>query len=235
MRHNADAAGGPRAVVSMVLSAIVTTQLRVVAAVLAAVTIGIGLLSTSTAQAAVSRLVPADRPGVEVNPGIGEIQEAAEKLQARQAMLQTQAQARRAKLVKAIKQERTLRTRVVKIARAQIGDSYVRGGSGPSRFDCSGLTSYVIKQATGRKLPHQSRAQYHAVKRISAKSAKPGDLVFFFKRGARHVGIYIGGGRMIDATNPAKDVRVSPIYGSWGKSRVSGFGRVIPSATTAAA
>ena len=235
MRHNGKLQGGTRAVVSMVTSAIVTTQLRVVAAVLAAVAIGMGLLSTSTAQAAVGRLAPDDRPGVEVNPGVDELQDATEQLQARQAAMQSQAQVRRAKIAQAVKRERALRTRVVKIARAQIGDSYVRGGAGPSRFDCSGLTSYVIKQATGRKLPHQSRSQYHAVKRISAKSAKPGDLVFFFKRGARHVGIYIGGGRMIDATNPAKDVRVSPVYGSWGKSRVSGFGRVIPSATAAAA
>ena len=235
MRQNETLHGGPRAVVSMVISAVVTTHLRVVAAVLAAVAIGMGMLATSTAQAAVDRSVPTDLPNVEVNPGVGELQAAGERLQARQAALQIQAQARRAKLALAVKHERQLRARVVKIARSHIGDDYVRGGTGPSRFDCSGLTSYVIKQATGRKLPHQSRAQYAAVKKISGKSAKPGDLVFFFKRGARHVGIYIGGGRMIDATNPVKDVRVSPVYGDWGKSRVSGFGRVIPSATAAAA
>lgn len=214
-----------------------TAHLRVTAVVLAGIVVVLGAMTTSTATAV-------DAPGntdiatsdallsgtsatssetVAVTLAIEEL--VTQRAQMRTAILT----ARNSRFARALRHEKYLRNKVIRIARAQIGDPYVRGAGGPTAFDCSGLTSYVIKQATGRSLPHQSRAQYSAVKKISRKSAKPGDLVFFFRNGARHVGIYIGGGRMIDATNPGTDVRVSPVYGSWGASRVSGFGRVIPS------
>ncbi len=125
-------------------------------------------------------------------------------------------------------QVQRLRDRIVSIARKQVGDRYSAGASGPSSFDCSGLTRYVYRVAVGKALPHQSYAQYSRVKKISRKSARPGDLVFFFRGGAHHVGIYIGNGRMVDAAGYGKGVRVSPITGSWWSRTYSGMGRLLP-------
>lgn len=121
-----------------------------------------------------------------------------------------------------------VRTRIVQVARKQIGDRYAAGRTGPDAFDCSGLTRFVYKTATGRDLPHHSRAQWAKVKRIKKSQAQPGDLVFFFKRGAHHVGIYIGNGKMIDAPGYGERVRVSPISGSWWGRTYSGMGRILP-------
>jgi cell wall-associated NlpC family hydrolase len=121
-----------------------------------------------------------------------------------------------------------LRMKVVSFAKAQIGDRYVAGAAGPNRFDCSGLTRYVFKSVIGKELPHQSHAQYANVKKISKKNARPGDLVFFFRNGAHHVGIYIGGNKMVDAVGYGSGVRVSPISGSWWSATYSGMGRVLP-------
>lgn len=123
---------------------------------------------------------------------------------------------------------RQMRTRIVQVARKQIGDRYSPGRMGPDAFDCSGLTRYVYKAATGKTLPHSSRAQYTKVKRIKRSQAQPGDLVFFFKNGAHHVGVYIGGGKMIDAPGVGGRVRVSPISGSWWSRSYTGMGRVLP-------
>ena len=117
--------------------------------------------------------------------------------------------------------------RIVQVAKKQVGDRYSAGSSGPSAFDCSGLTRYVYKVATGKELPHHSRSQYAKVKKVSRKNAKPGDLVFFFGGGAHHVGIYIGNGKMVDAAGYGKGVRVSPISGSWWSRTYSGIGRIL--------
>lgn len=120
-----------------------------------------------------------------------------------------------------------VRSRIIEIAKDQIGDRYVPGRSGPDGFDCSGLVRYVFKQAMGKELPHQSRAQYGKVERISVEEAQPGDLVFFFRNGAHHVGIYIGKGKMIDAPGRGHRVRVSPITGSWWGRTFTGMGRIV--------
>ena len=120
------------------------------------------------------------------------------------------------------------RARVLKVARDQLGDRYSAGATGPNAFDCSGFTRYVYKVATGKELPHRSQSQYAVVKRIPLKQAKPGDLVFFFRNGAHHVGIYIGGKKMIDAAGYGEGVKVSPITGSWWSQTYSGVGRILP-------
>ena len=121
-----------------------------------------------------------------------------------------------------------MRTDLVKVARKQIGDRYSAGSSGPNAFDCSGLTRYVYKVVTGKELPHYSGAQYASAKKISRSKARPGDLVFFMRGGAHHVGLYIGNGKMIDAPGYGEPVRVSPISGSWWSRTYSGIGRILP-------
>ena len=124
---------------------------------------------------------------------------------------------------------RALRVRasVVHVARTKVGSRYVAGRSGPTKFDCSGLALYVVKKATGRSLPHYSKAQFRATKRVAKSALRPGDLVFFFRRGAHHVGIYIGGGRMVSATNPRHGVKIDSVFSGWYGSRYSGAGRLI--------
>lgn len=112
------------------------------------------------------------------------------------------------------------------IAEAQkhLGKSYSWGGNGPSTFDCSGYTKYVFAQI-GVNLSRTSGSQYSQATKISASQAKPGDLVFFdYGSGIAHVGIYVGGGQMINAQD--NGVKYDNIYGAgWGKYLV-GFGRV---------
>ncbi|MFD8548539.1 NlpC/P60 family protein [Streptomyces sp. NPDC059649] len=102
-------------------------------------------------------------------------------------------------------------------ARAQIGKPYVWGATGPSSYDCSGLTQAAWK-AAGVDLPRTTWDQVKVGQRVATKDLQPGDLVFFFDD-ISHVGMYIGGGKMIHAPHPGANVREEsiyymPIYGS---------------------
>jgi cell wall-associated NlpC family hydrolase len=96
------------------------------------------------------------------------------------------------------------------------------GGQNGSRvvgFDCSGLTRYAFAQA-GLSLPRTAAAQAGAGTRIPAsagiKALKPGDLVFYGYLPTRdstihHVGIYLGGGHIINAARPGTTVRIDSV------------------------
>lgn len=114
----------------------------------------------------------------------------------------------------------------VRYALSQVGDRYVRAASGPTAFDCSGLTLRAWSQA-GVSLPHYSVAQFQTTRRIPLSEARPGDLVFYFGGGTKHVGMYIGNGKMVHAANPRTGVVISPVLGSWYRSKFSGVGRVV--------
>lgn len=89
--------------------------------------------------------------------------------------------------------------RAVAYARSKIGSGYRWGGTGPSSFDCSGLTSAAWRSA-GVSIPRTANAQWHGLPRVSLKALRPGDLVAFgYSSGyADHIGIYAGGGLLID-------------------------------------
>jgi cell wall-associated NlpC family hydrolase len=95
-------------------------------------------------------------------------------------------------------------------ALAQVGKSYVYGAAGPSSFDCSGLTMAAWSQA-GVSLPHSSSAQYNSGQHISESELQPGDLVFYYSP-ISHVGMYIGGGKIVNALNPGSGVKVSGLH-----------------------
>lgn len=107
--------------------------------------------------------------------------------------------------------------KVLSFARSQIGKPYVWGASGPSSYDCSGLTQAAWK-AAGVDLPRTTWDQVEVGERVAPKDLLPGDLVFFYDD-ISHVGIYIGDGKMIHAPKPGANVREEsiyymPIYGS---------------------
>ena len=98
----------------------------------------------------------------------------------------------------------------VNYALAQVGDAYVYGAAGPSAFDCSGLTMMAWAQA-GVGLPHSSSAQMGSGTPVSSSSLQPGDLVFYYSP-VSHVGMYIGGGRIVHAANPSSGVQISGVF-----------------------
>ncbi|MGW8375445.1 NlpC/P60 family protein [Streptomyces sp. ODS28] len=106
--------------------------------------------------------------------------------------------------------------RAVAYARKQVGLPYLWGGEGPpagdAGFDCSGLTQAAYA-AAGITLPRTAQQQYVAGPRIPSQQAlRAGDLVFYgsSERSVDHVGLYVGGARMIDAPSPGKKIRLGP-------------------------
>ncbi|MFC7809066.1 C40 family peptidase [Streptomyces olivaceus] len=91
-------------------------------------------------------------------------------------------------------------------AQSKIGTPYVYGATGPSSFDCSGLTSWAYSQA-GVGIPRTSEAQTGAGTRISSMGdLQVGDLVFFFND-LHHVGLYAGNGQVLHAPRTGTVVR----------------------------
>jgi len=91
-------------------------------------------------------------------------------------------------------------------AQTKIGTPYVYGASGPSSFDCSGLTSWAYAQA-GVSIPRTSQEQANIGTRIYSQSdLQVGDLVFFFGD-LHHVGLYAGNGQILHAPRTGTVVR----------------------------
>jgi cell wall-associated NlpC family hydrolase len=92
----------------------------------------------------------------------------------------------------------------------------VWAADGPGSYDCSGLTMRAWERG-GVALPHYSVAQYAQSQKVSLGELRPGDLVFFASshsdyRSIFHVGLYLGGGEMIEAPYTGENVRISSIY-----------------------
>jgi peptidoglycan DL-endopeptidase CwlO len=96
-------------------------------------------------------------------------------------------------------------------AMSKLGAPYRWGAAGPSAFDCSGLVSWAYKKV-GVSLPRTSRAMSRVGSPVSKSALRPGDLVFFYTP-VSHVGIYIGGGKVVNASQPGTPVKVSNISG----------------------
>ncbi|MGW1990440.1 NlpC/P60 family protein [Embleya sp. NPDC001921] len=97
----------------------------------------------------------------------------------------------------------------IQFARAQIGKWYGWGKTGPTNYDCSGLTQ-ASWAAANVKLSRVTTTQINDGKRVSKAELQPGDLVFF-NRDNSHVGLYIGGGRMIHAPRPGTQITEASI------------------------
>jgi cell wall-associated NlpC family hydrolase len=101
---------------------------------------------------------------------------------------------------------------------------YVYGGTGPpgpnGGYDCSGLVQ-AAWAAAGIALPRTSYSQAAAgYAAVPESGLQPGDLVFF--NGDSHVGLYVGGGDMIDAPTTGEDVEEVSLSGSWYQANYAG-------------
>ncbi len=103
----------------------------------------------------------------------------------------------------------TVGAEALRYALTRRGDPYVWGAAGPSSFDCSGLVLWSYAQV-GISLPHYTGDQWNQGEHISRSQLQPGDLVFFYQD-LGHVGMYIGGGLMVDAPDFGEDVMVQAI------------------------
>ena len=100
--------------------------------------------------------------------------------------------------------------RAVSAALTQQGTPYVYGGNAPGGFDCSGLVQWIYKKV-GIALPRTAAAQATAGHRVSLSQLQPGDLLFFYQP-VEHVVIYVGNGKIVEASQPGQPVRVRSLY-----------------------
>lgn len=115
------------------------------------------------------------------------------------------------------------------MAQRLIGAPYVYGGSTPAGFDCSGFVGYVARNAAGVQLGRDVFAQIGVGVAVDAKDLRPGDLVFqknTYRWGLSHVGIYIGGGKMVSAQSESTGVMVANIWDSYWGPRYAGARRL---------
>ena len=109
----------------------------------------------------------------------------------------------------------------VAYAYSKLGDPYVYGATGPSSFDCSGLVQAAWASA-GVAIPRTTYEQVAALPAVSTSDLQPGDLLFM--DGDGHVGIYVGGGYLIDAPQTGEDVEKVPLAG-WYKANLDSAAR----------
>ena len=108
-----------------------------------------------------------------------------------------------------------LQAEIVAYARTFLGCAYVYGGNGPKSFDCSGLTKYVYKHF-GYNINRTATQQLKNGVAVSKENLQPGDLVFFNSTNndvnkATHVGIYIGNGEFLHASNKKLGVTITSL------------------------
>ncbi|MEI7030612.1 C40 family peptidase [Streptomyces pratensis] len=112
---------------------------------------------------------------------------------------------------------------VVAFAKAQVGDAYVSGGTGPNAWDCSGLVQAAYR-SVGVDLPRVSQSQSTAGAQVSLNNLQPGDILYWGGAGsAYHVAIYVGGGQFVGAQNSS----TGTVQRSMDYDRPSGAVRVL--------
>ena len=111
------------------------------------------------------------------------------------------------------------------IAMSMLDTRYASGGRGPATgFDCSGLVAHVYKEGAGMPVKGSAADLGRLSRPIAREQLQPGDLVFFNTLGARHshVGVYVGEGRFVHATNPRTGVRVDHLGNKYYAQRFEG-------------
>ncbi|MGW9305502.1 C40 family peptidase [Streptomyces cyaneofuscatus] len=112
---------------------------------------------------------------------------------------------------------------IVAFAKAQVGDAYIGGGTGPNAWDCSGLVQAAYR-SVGIDLPRVSQSQSTAGTQVSLDNLQPGDILYWGGAGsAYHVAIYVGGGEFVGAQNSS----TGTVQRSMDYDRPSGAVRVL--------
>ncbi|MFF3376144.1 C40 family peptidase [Streptomyces sp. NPDC002680] len=102
---------------------------------------------------------------------------------------------------------------VIDFLKAQLGDAYVMGATGPNAWDCSSLVQAAFKQV-GVDLPRVSQDQSMQGTEVSLSNIQVGDILYWGAKGsAYHVGVYVGNGQYLDAANPSKGVVIQDLSG----------------------
>lgn len=114
-------------------------------------------------------------------------------------------------------------TDIGEYAKKFLGLPYVWGGNSlKTGVDCSGLVQQVFKHF-GINVSRTTYTQIGEGKAVSIKGLRPGDLVFFDTnknvKGADHVGIYMGNGKMIHTPRPGKSVEIASITSGYYMDR----------------
>lgn len=119
---------------------------------------------------------------------------------------------------------------IVSYLKQYIGTPYVWGGNSLTKgVDCSGLIQQGFAKF-GINLPRTSYQMWSQGKGVDMKGLRVGDLVFFdtdhAQPGPDHVGIYAGGGKMIEAPRPGKGVQITDITSGYYADRFMGGRRI---------
>ncbi|GAA2259855.1 C40 family peptidase [Streptomyces amakusaensis] len=102
---------------------------------------------------------------------------------------------------------------VIAFLKAQVGDAYVMGATGPNSWDCSSLVQAAFRQVN-IDLPRVSQDQSTAGTQVGTSNLQVGDILYWGAAGsAYHTGVYIGNGQYLDAANPAKGVVIQDLSG----------------------
>ena len=88
--------------------------------------------------------------------------------------------------------------KVNQVYRQWVGTRYHLGGTGVGGIDCSAFVQKTMSGAFNIHLPRSTAEQRYSGRSISKSDLQPGDLVFFRKN--NHVGVYIGGGKVVHAS-----------------------------------
>ncbi len=107
--------------------------------------------------------------------------------------------------------------KAVDLAMNYVGCRYVHGTSGPRTFDCSGFTSFVYRQL-GIDISRSSRTQAYQGDLVPRDQLQLGDVIVFkntYRSGPSHVGLYIGGGKFVHASNSRRGVTTDALSSSY--------------------
>lgn len=119
--------------------------------------------------------------------------------------------------------ELSIRDDITTFARSHEGCAYTYGGVGPDAFDCSGFVLYVYKHF-GYSFSRGAQEQYRDGRALTMEQLRPGDLVFFSSysdidysnfRNITHVGLYLGDGAFIHASNPTRGVVIDSLWSGY--------------------